>query len=348
MCAKRNAAKLRKLLAVLSSFFFLLTFAGCSFWSANAFSMQDFVMDTILTQTVYGKNAEKSSQEVLALLKESDKRLSAFNSESEIAKINSANGNEIVVSKETFEIIKKSLEYSRNSDGTFDITVLPISKIWKNAIESGTLPSENEVKEALKLVDFESVSLNEKNTSVLLPENMGIDLGAVAKGAVMNSVYDIYEKNGVSGAICSLGSSAMLLYKNKNGKPFKIGLRNPFEGGETELFAHLSLENYVVSSSGGYERYAEIDGEKYHHIIDLKTGYPAKSTVASATVVGSDGGECDYLSTRLFLLGFDKAKETCQKENIAAVLVSSEKEVFVSKALADRTEIIDKNFERIN
>jgi len=348
MKLKRITAVIKKSMAVLSSFFVLSALVSCSENSENSFFKSDFVMDTTLTQTVYCKRAQDITDEVFTLLKERENVVSAFIDNSEISKINSSKGKSTRVSKQTFDIIKKSLDYCRKSDGVFDITVFPLSSIWKSAIKQNKLPQSSEIDTALRLVDFTRVKLNEENLSVTLPENMGIDLGAVYKGAVLNEVYNIYEKNGVSGAICSLGNSAMLIFKNKGGKPFKIGLRNPFENAQNELFAHISLENCIVSTSGGYERYTEIEGEKYHHIIDLKTGYSAKSSVVSATVIGSDGAECDYLSTRLFLLGFEKAKEVCKNENISAVLVSEQKEVFVSAELLEKTEITNKDFERIS
>lgn len=348
MRKKRIAAAMKKIMAVLSSFFVLTALVGCTKEQNTPFKMQDFVMDTTLTQTIYSQNAKEISAEVLEALKESDKRLSAFNDESEISQINSAKGRGTSVSEGTFELIKKSLEFCEKSEGVFDISVFPLSRIWKDAINDGTLPDNEQILNALSLVDYRKIELNEEKSSVKLAENMALDLGAVAKGAALSRIYEIYKENSVSGAICSIGNSAMLIYKNKGGQPFKIGLRNPFENGQNSLFAAVSLENCTVSTSGGYERYAEIDGEKYHHILDTKTGYPAKNSMASATVIASDGAESDFLSTRLFVLGFEKAKEVCEKENISAVLVSTDKKVYVSLSLNDRIEITDKSFERIN
>lgn len=348
MRKKRIAATLKIFLAVLSSFFVLTSLVGCTQAQSNPYKMQDFVMDTTLSQTIYSQNAEKISKEVLQAIKENDKIFSAFDKESEIYKINTAEGKEISVSNKTFNLIKKSLEFCRKSNGIFDISVFPLSKIWKDAISDSVLPKENEVKNALSLVDYKKIELNEENSSIKMPKNMALDLGAIAKGATLCDIYEIYDRNLVSGAICSIGNSAMLIYKNKNGKPFNIGLRNPFENGQNSLFATLSLENCTISTSGGYERYAEIEGEKYHHIIDIETGYPANNTMASATVVSSDGAESDYLSTRLFLLGFEKAVEVCKNEDISAVLVSNDKKIYVSSSLSDKIEITDKGFERIN
>ncbi|MBE6788872.1 MAG: FAD:protein FMN transferase [Ruminococcaceae bacterium] len=349
MKAKRKTAVFSKTLAVISSFFILFTLVGCQMNNSRPFSKQDFVMDTVLTQIIYPGNDldAEIAQEALEILKKAEKKLSAFDENSEISRVNASEGKSVEVSQETFEIVKSALEYARQSDFLFDISVLPVSSIWKTAIKDQKLPDDSKIQSAKKLVDGSKIVLDEEKRSITLEKGMGIDLGACAKGAALASVKKLYDEKEVSGAICSLGGSAMLLYGNKNGQDFKIGLKNPFDSKAQESFAILSLSDCVVSTSGGYERFAEINGEIYHHIIDIKTGYPAKNDVAFATVVGSDGVFCDYMSTRLFLEGFENACALAQKNEIAAVIVSQDKKVFVSNSLSHRLEIADGSFERI-
>ncbi len=339
--------KIKKTFALMLVFLIvIIAFCSCIKNKNAPLSSQHYVMDTVLSQKIY--SSPDVSDEVYNALQAEENRLSAFKEGSEIYAVNNANGAAVSVSKETFELIEKSLSFAKQSEYVFDISVYPLSSLWKEAIESGRLPSKSAVSAARALVDGKKVVLDKQNLSITLPENMGLDLGAIAKGAALEKVREIYEQNGVSGAICSLGNSAMLLFGSKAGDDFKIGLRSPFKADAAQTFATLSLRDCVISTSGGYERYTEIDGKMYHHIIDTKTGYPAENDIASVTVVGSDGAFCDYMSTRLFLEGTEQAVKLIEQNGISAVVVTNDKKVYVSKSLEEKIEITDSSFERIN
>ena len=348
MKSKHIYAFLKKTALVLLISFVLGFCAGCTDNSDEIFSAQDFVMDTILSQKIYfyQNNAQIPAGEVLSLLKTQEKLFSAFDEDSEIYKVNSSAGKPVCVSENTFELVEKSLGFCKESKGVFDVSVLALSSLWKTAIDSQKLPSDSEISAKRQLVDFNKITLDAENLSITVPSGMGLDLGAVAKGYVLNEIKAVYREYSVYDAICSIGSSAMLLWGDKAGEGYKIGLKNPFEKNGTQSFATLKLENCAVSTSGGYERYAEIDGKMYHHIIDVKTGKPSLSDIASVTVVSDDGVFCDYMSTRLFVEGFETAQKTVLNENVSAVIVTQDKKVFVSDTLSEKIEITDSEFER--
>lgn len=338
--------KIKKTFALMLVFLIVIT-AFCSCKNNNTpYSSQNYVMDTTLSQKIYSKS--DISDKVYSALLEWENTFSAFKESSQIYGVNNAGGQSVSVSKQSFDLVKKGVEYSQESEGRFDISVYPLSSLWKQAIENKNLPDNDEVSDRKSKVDFSKITLDEANLKITVPEGMGLDLGAIAKGAALDTVREIYEQNGVSGAICSLGNSAMLLYGSKRGEDFKIGLKNPLKDAQNELFAALSLSDCVISTSGGYERYAEIEGKKYHHIIDTKTGYPAESDIASVTVVGQNGAFCDYMSTRLFVEGTERAIKTIEQNNLDAAIVTNNKKVYVSKTLESRFEITDGSFERIN
>ncbi len=339
--------KIKKTVALSLVFLIVMSsFCSCAKNENAPVSSQHYVMDTVLIQKIY--SSPDVSEEVFKALQDEENRLSAFKEGSEVYAVNNANGAVVSVSKETFELIEKSASFAKESDYLFDVSVYPLSSLWKEVIESGKLPEKSAVSAAKALVDGRKVVLDKQNLSITLPENMGLDLGAIAKGAALESVREIYEQNGVLSAICSLGNSAMLLFGSKAGEDFKIGLHSPFKEQTAQTFATLSLRDCVISTSGGYERYTEIDGKMYHHIIDTKTGYPAESDIASVTVVGSDGAFCDYMSTRLFVEGAERAVKIIEQSNLDAVVVTNDKKVYVSKTLESRFEITDGSFERIN
>ena len=312
---------------------------------SKPFSSQSFIMDTTLSQKIYGKN--DPSSKVYSALSEWENVFSAFKEGTQIYAINTAAGKETQVSKEAFDLVEKAIGYSRESNGVFDVSVYTLSSLWKEAIENKKLPDDTIVLDRKSKVDFSKISLDRENLSVTVPKDMGIDLGAIAKGAALNIVRDIYKENGVFGAICSIGSSAMLLFGNKDGEDFKIGLKNPLKNAEDDLFGTLAISDCMISTSGGYERYTQIDGKQYHHIVDTKTGYPAKNDIASVTVLGQDGAFCDYMSTRLFLEGYERAVELIEQDGVSAVVVTNNKKVYISKDLEERIEITDNSFERI-
>lgn len=335
---------------LLLSLCVLLLLSGCGQKKA-AFSARDFVMDTLLTQQLYGadqESAEAAARAVVAALKEQENRLSAFSDKSEIGQINRAQGEPVVVSRETFALIQRALTYSLESAGCFDVTVYPLSRLWKQTLSDGVLPSEAAVKKAREQVNFRAVRLDESKKTVTLPAGAGLDLGAVAKGAALESARACYKEAGVNGAVCSLGGSAMLVMGQKpDGSAFRIGLRNPFSQDSTDFFAVLPVRDRVLSTSGTYERCREIDGYLVHHILDPSTGKPAESDLASVTVLGQDGAACDFLSTRLFLAGFSRAKELVKQQGLSAVLVSQDRRVFVTEDLVSDFSLVDKTFERI-
>ncbi len=343
---KRSLKFLKKFTAVLSASVLLFSFTSCS--DANTFyQSQSVAMDTVMSQKIYARGgADKTAKEAEMLVTNLDKKLSAFSEYSEIYEINQNAGKKTQVSAKTFEIIKKGLELSSDKTDGFDISILPLSSLWKEAIDNKKLPSADKVSAAQSLVDDSKIALDKSSSSVTLTDKgMGLDLGALAKGAAIDEIYKIYKTNNIQSAICSLGTSAMLIFGQKNnGGDFKIGLRSPFE--TEQHFAVLSASDTIISTSGGYERYFEIDGEKYHHIIDPKTGYSAKTDIASCVVLGDSGIKGDFLSTRLFMLGFENAIKTAEKEGLSVILLSNDKKVYISKDIENKVEL-SAGFERV-
>ncbi|MCM1330218.1 MAG: FAD:protein FMN transferase, partial [Ruminococcus sp.] len=172
-------------------------------------------------------------------------------------------------------------------------------------------------------------------TSLTLPEGVQIDLGSVGKGFAGELLADIMRENGVTSALMDLGGNIQTVGNKPDGTPWKIGLRNPFGEG---LFAVLEISDKAAVTSGGYERYfVGEDGETYCHILDPKTGKPAKSGISSATAIGESGGVCDALSTALFVMGTDKAAEFWRTSGIdfETVIVTDEGKIFITEGLEE-------------
>ncbi|MDR1892037.1 MAG: FAD:protein FMN transferase, partial [Oscillospiraceae bacterium] len=298
-----------------------------------------FVMGTALTQTVYSESAGHSLDiitRIEAQSREWDNRLSWRIEDSETAQINAAAGEEIGLdsridsglyrqfySRKLFQELSALFEYT---NGAFDLTVLPLSRLWNVESDNPRVPSAEEIAAAKALVGYNKV-LSYSDALFLPEKGMGLDLGAAGKGAVLDGANEILlaeeavsmsQKNTV-GAVVSCGGS-ILVYGENNGDPWKIGIRHPRNPGE--LLGDMEIGKTVcVSTSGDYEKYFIKNGVRYHHIIDAATGYPAQSGLISVTVIvpaqtyvpgaaytpDSPGAMSDALSTACFILGKEKS-----------------------------------------
>ena len=147
---------------------------------------------------------------------------------------------------------------------------------------------------------------------------------------------DVFAENGVKSGIISLGGNVQALGLKPDGSRWRVGIQNP--DNEEDTFAMVQIENEAVITSGGYQRYFDQNGTRYHHIIDPRTGYPADSGIFSSTIVSKDGTLSDCLSTSLFIMGLDEASDFWRKnqDKFDAILMTSDHQVYVTKGIADR------------
>lgn len=285
--------------------------------SSCVFSQEETVnitaMNTLITIRVFG-NSKEENERAVALFKEKitefENLFDANIKTSDVAKINSSKIG-AVVEESTARIIKKSLEASAMTNGAFDITIMPVLKLWGFDNGKYGVPSDAEIKSSLANVGYEKITVSGNN--VEKQENTEISLGAIAKGYLGDELLKIATENGVN-AVISLGGNIVLCGDN-NGKGYwTVGVKNPHESESLACSFDCPADVSVVTS-GAYERYFEKDGKTYHHIIDTTSGKPAQSDLLSVTVVGKDGAMCDAFSTALFALGYKKAVAFAKENN---------------------------------
>ena len=232
---------------------------------------------------------------------------SRTNEKSELYKLNA--GELEAPSQKLENIIEFSLTMSEFTDGAFDITITPLVALW-NIKERTTPPTDEEIKEAKGKVDYKKVSLE--------PFSLGgttLDLGAVAKGYIADKLVDYFKKQGAEDVVIDLGGNIALIGEHT------VGIRNPKK--PDEVFATMTINNKSAVTSGAYQRYFEYDGERYHHIIDPRTGKSADSGIASVTVVSPSSVFADALSTSIYILGED-ALSLCAKFNDTDAIIFKE------------------------
>lgn len=286
--------------------FVLLLLCGCG----KENSETRFLLDTVVRLNAQCDDETLSG--AFALCEHYEKMLSRSLPESDVSRINSADG-AAEASDDTVKIISRSLYYSKLSDGKFDITVCPVSMLWD--FNNEVVPSRDEIAAALKSVDYESIKIEENRVD---SGGASIDLGGIAKGYIADRLKEYFESQAVKRGIISLGGSITVF----GDKSYNVGIKKPFE--QESLAATLRVKNTSVVTSGIYERCFEREGVLYHHIIDPATGYPCETDLLSATIIGESALDCDALSTLCVLVGKERAAQLIEaQDGFEAVFIDS-------------------------
>jgi len=307
--------------------------AGCAL-SPEKKEMLFFAMDTTMELTAYGDGAEQGISEAHQYILKLDRLLTNKEEDSEISALNRAAGQaDVTVSLETAQVLDAAIEYCGQSGGLFDITIAPLTTLWDIGPEKTSRPADGNIEAALALVDYHKLIKTGENVYRLAESEMAVDLGAVAKGFASDRAAEILRRRGVKSALVSLGGNIYCVGAKPDGKPWSIGLRDP-DGKAGEYFAIVRVTDKAVVTSGDYERYFMMDGVRYHHIIDPRTGFPAQSGLRSVTVVSDSGTLADAFSTALFVMGLEEAL-AFQKSHggFEAVFVTADKRVIVTEGL---------------
>lgn len=316
---------MRKLL--ISAIIALLC-CGCSVKSSEL-STTFFAMDTIMDLKVYSEN-EGALTNAENEIKRIDALFDRGNPESEIFKINSEKN--AIVSEETAALIKNTVSLSERTNGAFDITTAPLSDLWGFYGGSFRVPSDSEISKTLKNIGYGQIKID--GSTVSIPEGFSVDLGGIAKGYASDRAVKVLRDCGVSSAIISLGGNVHALGSKPDGTAWNVGITDPFD--KSSLTGSVNVRDKAVVTSGGYQRYFEQDGVKYHHIIDPKTGKSADSGLSSVTIIADSGAAADALSTALFVMGLDKSAELwIQSGDFEAVFVDTEGQVYVTSGIAN-------------
>jgi thiamine biosynthesis lipoprotein len=296
-------------------------------------SAQIFAMDTYMELTAYGKNAEEAVGAAKDEIERLDALLSTGNEKSEIGQLNK--NKKAQISADTQYLLNRSLTIYEETDGAFDITIYPVMRAWGFTGEEHHIPSEEELQSLLQLVDASSLQYDASTQTLTLPEGVEIDFGGIAKGYTSQRVAQIMQEYDINSAILNLGGNVQLVGAKPDGSSWKVAIKSPDE--QEEYLGVLSAQNKAIITSGGYERYFEENGRKYHHIIDPKTGIPAYNGLQSVTIVSEDGTLADGLSTALYVMGTESAVKFWQNHNdeFDAILYTDDGNLYVTEGIAD-------------
>lgn len=282
----------------------LLLLAGCS--GEEPVRRELTAMDTFMTLTVYGQSpaaAEALLENAAGEVKHLEETLSVTDPGSEIYRANHSGGEAVSLSDPARELLENALALCEETGGALDVTVYPAVRAWGFTTGDYRVPEEAELSALTDRIDYTQVSLD--GGSLTLPDGMELDLGSVAKGWTGDRLMSLFREAGVTSAIVELGGNVQALGAKPDGSPWRVAVQSP-EGGYAGV---LEIKDKAVVTSGGYQRYFERDGETYIHIIDPATGHPAKTGLASVTIISDSGLRGDGLSTALFVMGRERAED---------------------------------------
>jgi thiamine biosynthesis lipoprotein len=317
--------------------------AGTGEADADHVSRVDFVMDTWVEQRWYGDGAQQTCDEILAALLDLEARLSLYRDDSEIARFNEAAGLQFVpLSAQVYDLLERAVEFSRESDGLFDITVAPLTIAWNITGQQPKVPPAETIEAARALVDYRDVVFDEATGSAMLRRSgMRVDLGGIAKGMAAGMMRRIARQNGVQGYL-SIGGNMMVEGKKPDKTDFVIGLRAP-RGEASELLGTVALDGLTMATTGDYERYFELDGLRYHHVFDPFTGHPAQTDLIAVTVISADGTLADCYSTTIFLQGAAALADYFDREDCMVLAVTKNLDVYASPSFWERMQVNESN-----
>lgn len=247
-------------------------------------------------------SAERNIDQAIAEITRIENLISEWRPETQISQVNQNAGiKPVKVDKEVFDLTKKGLYFSKLTDGAFDISIVAMDKIWKFDDSMNELPSEQAIKESVRNVGYQNIILDSTNSTIFLKNpGMKIGFGSIGKGYAADKTRDLMKSMGVKAGIIDASGDISTWGTQPDGKPWAIGINNPFN--DHKMAAILYFKENAVTTSGSYEKYAEIHGKRYSHIMNPKTGYPSTG-LTSVTITGPNATMANGFSTSVMVLG---------------------------------------------
>lgn len=277
-----------------------------------------FLMGTLVEVTSEDPRAHKI---IFQEFKKIESIVNLFDPKSELSLLNKSG--DLSVSPELFEVLQAAEKFYGLTDGAFDVTIGPVSILWKKAVRTSQMPSKEEVSSALGEVGFGNIYLNAETRQVkFLKMGTKIDLGGIAEGFALDRSVAQLKAAGISSALINAGGDMYCLGQLR-GRPWQVAIQDPRV--LKKLVVKIELADRALATSGDYEQFFIFENKRYSHIINPKTGYPADTGIVSATVNAPDALTADVLSTSLIVLGRQKGAELLKKfRGVSAKLIDTD------------------------
>jgi thiamine biosynthesis lipoprotein len=302
---------------------------------AEWYSREEAIMGTAVRVELWHEDATAARAAMSAVMDEMhriDASMSPYKPESELSRINrEAAQKPVVISKEMFDLISRSIDFSKLSDGAFDITFSSVGYLYD--YREHVKPTDEQIAKALPGINYRHLLLDPKARTIHYARTgVRIDLGGIAKGYAVDNCIAILKKRGITNAIVTAGGDSRLL-GDRRGRPWNVGIRDPRQRGE--VAAVLPLADTAISTSGDYERFFEEDGVRHHHIINPKTGKSATG-VRSVTIIGPDGVTTEGLTKSVFVKGPKEGMRLIDSlKGVDAIIIDDTGRMLYSPGLRD-------------
>ena len=262
--------------------------------------------------------------------------ISEWRPQTQISQVNQNAGiKPVKVDKEVFELTKKAIWFSEISNGAFDISIVAMDKIWKFDGTMEKLPSKKAIRNSIVNVNYKNIVLDSINSTIFLSKKgMKIGFGSIGKGYAADKARKLLQESGIIAGIINAAGDIATWGTQIGGNPWRIGVNNPLETGETIEILEFSGNN-AVTTSGNYEKYAEINDKRYSHIINPKTGYPSTELI-SVTIIGPNAEMCNGFSTSIMVLGLKKGIKLINKFPDYQYIIITKKEDIIKKQSISR------------
>ncbi|MGL6105152.1 FAD:protein FMN transferase [Romboutsia sp.] len=310
----------------------------------------ELIMGTVVKITLFDGGSEEILDKAFECVGQIEDLVSVNKEGTEISKLNQNAGiKSTKLSDTSYDIIDKALNYSKLSKGGYDLTIGPLVKLWSIGLPEAKVPTQEEINEIIKKIDYSKVEINSETKEVFLSEKgMMLDLGSIAKGYATDEVAKLLKEEGVKSAIIDLGGNIYALGLKEGDKNWNIGIQNPFDNRGSVVGA-IEVSDKTVVTSGVYERYIEEDGVKYHHILNPSTGYPYETDIQGVSIIADKSIDGDALSTLVFTKGIDEGLKLIESlDGIDAIFITNKKEVYISEGLRDKFKITNEEFKLSN
>ena len=262
-----------------------------------------------------------------------DALMSEWKPESPISQVNAAAGQHAVeVPEELRELLQRSLRFSERTEGTFDITWRGMGNIWRFD-DAFQVPTQAAVDAGRARVDYRRIRIS--GNSIYLPAGFNIGLGGIAKGYAVDRAAAVLKRAGFRDSLVD-GGGDVLLSGTRFGQPWRLGIQDP-RGPHGAILGTMAVSDAALVTSGDYERFKIVDGVRYHHIIDPRTGYPADASIA-VSVLCKTAEEGVVLAKGVFILGPDRGMALARAQNIDALLIDSQQRRYLTPGFAGKFE----------
>lgn len=293
----------------------------------SSFSKDTLLMGSAFSFTAIHENPLEAEKAVDASINEViriERLISSWQPNSQTSQINNQAGlNPVSVDLELYKLIERSLKISNISNGYFDISFASIGNLWNFNGEEAVMPSEEKLQESVDLINYQDIILDPIDTTIFLKrEGMKIGFGAIGKGYAADRAKEVMNQYGIESGVVNAGGDVLAWGSKPNGENWNMGIANPES--KNDVLATLRISDQAIVTSGDYERFVIIDGERYGHIVNPKTGLPIKGIV-SVSIMSHTAELADAIATAVFVLGTEDGMALINHLNGVEGLIITEK-----------------------